>query len=69
MMSSFQVALLLLCERGMKEDIFFLMGHKVAILASFINFSNLCTLLSISKGILKIIFCLRNYNDDQRNGS
>lgn len=23
MMSSFQVALLLLCERGMKEDIFF----------------------------------------------
>lgn len=68
-MSSFQVAFLLLCKRGKKEEHIFFMGHKVPILASFINFSNLFTLVSISKDILKIIFCLRNYNNDQRNGS
>lgn len=66
---SFPFKLSFLCSAKRESMSSIFMGHKVTIYASFISFSNLWALTSISEGIFKIIFCLRNYNNDQRNGS
>lgn len=63
---SFQVISLLLCKADMNEP--HVMGHKTTIYTSFISFSTMRS-VSIAKGVFKIIFCLRNYNNDLRNGS